>query len=72
MDSWSRSFDTASALADEVEANLKERSQKALQGADVSQLTISARRKISHLETNCAQLEEELNTQTRDPITYRV
>lgn len=72
MDSWSRSFTSAKELADEIDGNLNDRSQKALQGADVSQITASIRRKISHLETNCAQLEEELNTQSRDPITYRM
>merc|ERR1711862_367567 len=43
-----------------------------LRGEDVSQLTASTRRKISHIENSCSQLEEELNIHSGDPITYRV
>jgi hypothetical protein len=69
---WTKNFGTAVALAEEIDEDLKQRSREAMQGHDVARLQTSLQRKVRHLETSCAQLDDDLAAQMTDPITYRV
>ena len=60
------------ALAEEIDSDLKQRAREAMQGGDLTKLQTSIQRKLRHLDTSCATLDDDLAVQMNDPITYKV
>lgn len=70
MDNWIGEYESTLNLGNTILADISERNKRALLNEDVTMFQNQISRKIKQYQDKCEALEDTLQIQSADPITY--